>query len=932
MKNKIVLFILALLLLQGGAFAAWVDQTPPPGATYALFGVAVSDETTAYAVGATGKFVKTTDRGITWTASNIGGVTYTWRGIKRLSATSMRAVGAIATGYIFLSTNDGASWAEEYNSLNISDYKTIDMYDTTHGFAGGIRATGKSSNGSYYDSNALVWTDVLVGGSTSIQIYGVSCPSSTYFYAVGNFADDKTVTGIYRSTNSGKDWTILTSDNTQNLYGVYALSSSIVWVVGNAGTVLYTSNAGSSWTAKTNGITGSPNFKSIHFYDGNNGYIVGESGVIYVTSNGGEKWTLQTSGTSNTLNFIRAVDANNAWAVGSSATISKWVTNPTVTSFTFTGGGTTIQQGTSSTATLVGTNLQSGLTTGSINLGAAGLTISDFVRSSSTQATMKVAAAADATTGARNVIVTNPDTGSGTGTSLFSVTSSTPPVTPPTVSSIDFNGRSSRPLNWSGTTTIIGTNFHSSVNVVSDVPSSIPFVVSTVTPTSIVGTVTLGVASPHTFRVTNTDDGGTVVSSSFEVNQLPVISSFTPSTGTQGTTATYTITGNYFQDGITFAGSSTGVTFGTATVTGTQSATVSIVLDAAALTGNCTVTATNPDSGTSEKSGVFAVNSSSGVVPAINSISPTTGTQGATALTITVNGSNLPTTNGTIQFSGTGITPGTISYVSSSQLTVPIDIATDATIGMRNISVMDNTTGNTGSRSNAFTVQVSSTTEAAPTVTSVVPGTIYVSAESSSAAGAFAVGASSATDTISLMVNGTGFNAPTVSFSPDSLRVTATEVLSATQIRVTLQRPTTAAAISTYIVTVTNGSTGLSGSLAAALSVVAQSTDRVPRCLETPLPYPNPWRPLQDGDVTFQFRVNKDMPEAKIRVWSIDGRKQAELSVLNVVAGKYMKVRWNGDVYGSHKIANGLALLTIQDPRQGDAILGNGKIKLVVVR
>ena len=67
--------------------------------------------------------------------------------------------------------------------------------------------------------------------------------------------------------------------------------------VGECGTILRTTNGGTTWTSQTSGTTNS--LWGVSFTDANNGTAVGAYGTILRTTNGGTNWTSQTSGTTN---------------------------------------------------------------------------------------------------------------------------------------------------------------------------------------------------------------------------------------------------------------------------------------------------------------------------------------------------------------------------------------------------------------------------------------------------------------------------------------------------------------------------------------------------------------------------------------------------------------------------------------------------------
>ena len=85
------------------------------------------------------------------------------------------------------------------------------------------------------------------------------------------------------------------------------------------GTILKTTDAGTTWTTQTSGTT--QDLMSVYFTDANNGTVVGYLGTILRTTNGGANWTTENSGTSNNLWGVTFTDANNGTIVGQGGTI-----------------------------------------------------------------------------------------------------------------------------------------------------------------------------------------------------------------------------------------------------------------------------------------------------------------------------------------------------------------------------------------------------------------------------------------------------------------------------------------------------------------------------------------------------------------------------------------------------------------------------------
>ncbi len=95
-------------------------------------------------------------------------------------------------------------------------------------------------------------------------------------------------------TTHAQTWTVKTSGTTQNLNAVTFASATHGWAVGNAGTILATTDGGNTWTAQTSGTTN--NLVAVSFISNLKGWAVASSGseLIRTTSDGGATWTAQS--------------------------------------------------------------------------------------------------------------------------------------------------------------------------------------------------------------------------------------------------------------------------------------------------------------------------------------------------------------------------------------------------------------------------------------------------------------------------------------------------------------------------------------------------------------------------------------------------------------------------------------------------------------
>src|SRR6267378_7594370 len=76
-------------------------------------------------------------------------------------------------------------------------------------------------------------------------------------------------------------WDPVTSGTTNNLNGAYLLGSGTGFIVGEAGTILKTTDLGASWAPLTSGT--SATLHRVYLFDFDQGVAVGEQGLILRT-------------------------------------------------------------------------------------------------------------------------------------------------------------------------------------------------------------------------------------------------------------------------------------------------------------------------------------------------------------------------------------------------------------------------------------------------------------------------------------------------------------------------------------------------------------------------------------------------------------------------------------------------------------------------
>jgi len=196
---------------------------------------------------------------------------------------------------------------------------TIDAQGRVFGESEGV-AWVIASVGTVVDSAVVRVTAATRGwftqpsGTTGTHLNGV------YFLANGR---DGWVVGdagrVLRTYDAGSSWAQQSATTSANLHAVWFTNANEGWAVGNSGTVLRTTNGGLNWSRVLNTFA-AENLLDVHFANRDSGWIVGENGVILRTTNAGTSWQRTVLGSDHlySVSFFGSLDG---WAVGRSGAI-----------------------------------------------------------------------------------------------------------------------------------------------------------------------------------------------------------------------------------------------------------------------------------------------------------------------------------------------------------------------------------------------------------------------------------------------------------------------------------------------------------------------------------------------------------------------------------------------------------------------------------
>ncbi len=306
--------------------ATWTLQNPPYGLVRLLAITFIGSDTGFVSGEATtgeGKIFKTINGGQTWNELSTGAFTPLLFAMSFVSNTMGWAVGE--GGTILKTTNGGATWARQEVG-ELANFNSVSFADLNSG-----PATMKQ--GVVVGDGGIILKTTNNGTTWTRQDGGV---------VVGFDSNPKTT----RSESNGGSVTLFGVKNTPNVSYAVGLSGTIlrnagslshgatirtlrsVWVIdnvaiacGDGGTIVRTSDNGTTWNLIPSGTTSSLRF--IHFSTATDGIIVGVNGAVLRTTNGGATWSLKNRGFSTTLNNVAAHSDKTVFAVGVSGTIVK---------------------------------------------------------------------------------------------------------------------------------------------------------------------------------------------------------------------------------------------------------------------------------------------------------------------------------------------------------------------------------------------------------------------------------------------------------------------------------------------------------------------------------------------------------------------------------------------------------------------------------
>lgn len=203
-----------------------------------------------------------------------------------------------------------ATWVAQTATTNGNT--SVSFINDLEGIIGCQFPTGLILNTSDGGAN---WTAVNAGGASTFL--SVKALPSGIGFACGLSGKIRRASNFHTSLA----WTAQVSGTVDNLFSIFFIDDNNGWCVGSSGTILFTSNSGTTWTPQISptGLS----LRSVFFIDANNGWICGASGIVLNTTDGGTNWNTLSSAGAFILNSIFFVDLLTGWVVGQGGIIYK---------------------------------------------------------------------------------------------------------------------------------------------------------------------------------------------------------------------------------------------------------------------------------------------------------------------------------------------------------------------------------------------------------------------------------------------------------------------------------------------------------------------------------------------------------------------------------------------------------------------------------
>ncbi len=223
------------------------------------------------------------------------------------------ASSSTSTGYIYISTNNGVSFASSTNNAGIHRWASITSSgDGTKVYAATVCSVSANCGGTadyvYTSTNSGITWNNLTSLGTALDWVSVSTSND----GTKVIAQDNS-THTYVSANSGASWATTTGIGNGNVS--VSPDGTMFVATDSSGNVYVSTNNGASWATTTAATVGG----AVRFVVATNGNIIYKSGYPYVykSTNGGASWSALTAvGSTTWANISASSDGSHVVVAG----------------------------------------------------------------------------------------------------------------------------------------------------------------------------------------------------------------------------------------------------------------------------------------------------------------------------------------------------------------------------------------------------------------------------------------------------------------------------------------------------------------------------------------------------------------------------------------------------------------------------------------
>lgn len=272
----------------------WTDVTPA-GLAAPLRDVVTLSRALAWAAGAGGTLLSSTDGGRTWDTVDAG----TDADLAALAFVTPWNGWAVGAGGTLLHTADGATWDPQPKATD-ADLSDVTFAGTDLGLAVGTGGTVlRTTDGGAH------WSAVAT--PVSARLRRVACADAGLCHAVGDGGT------ILASTDGGATWALQATGTGADLYG-YAEGDGYRFAVGEGGIVVVGGGGSAGWVVR--GATGQNWLADIAFADSGHAWAVGTGSSALASADGGAIWAVQPLPGPARLAAVAPADTGRLLAVG----------------------------------------------------------------------------------------------------------------------------------------------------------------------------------------------------------------------------------------------------------------------------------------------------------------------------------------------------------------------------------------------------------------------------------------------------------------------------------------------------------------------------------------------------------------------------------------------------------------------------------------